>query len=329
MQEIKKRRIVLASVLKPVNDPRMFEKMGQSLSHHYEVHIIGTRSKTDSIHDNIIFHPLASYSRLSLDRMLAPLRILRKILYLKPAMLVICTHELLWMVLIAKIFLRCPVVYDIRENYFRNILYTNSFPSILRVFIALYVRTKEWITRPLINIFFLAEAGYARELSFVKKKLILENKVKKSFLTDGKKWSADDGNIHMLFSGTLALTTGIFVAIDLCTKLHKLEPRIRLHIIGFSPMQSVYHEIKRHIKDSGFILFEVNHEPVLTLGNLTGHTKRRFWRYRIPTQPIDRKYNPHETFRIHGLSIADYLNRPCPLGSVLSPLLGGDSISAG
>ena len=30
MQEIKKRRIVLASVLKPVNDPRMFEKMGQS-----------------------------------------------------------------------------------------------------------------------------------------------------------------------------------------------------------------------------------------------------------------------------------------------------------
>ncbi len=42
MQEIKKRRIVLASVLKPVNDPRMFEKMGQSLSHHYEVHIIGT-----------------------------------------------------------------------------------------------------------------------------------------------------------------------------------------------------------------------------------------------------------------------------------------------
>ena len=169
MQEIKKRRIVLASVLKPVNDPRMFEKMGQSLSPHYEVHIIGTKSKTDSSHDNIIFHPLASYTRLSLDRILAPLRILKKILYLKPALLVICTHELLWVVLIAKIFLRCPVVYDIRENYFRNILYTNSFPPILRVFIALYVRIKEWITIPLINNFFLAEAGYANELSVRKK----------------------------------------------------------------------------------------------------------------------------------------------------------------
>jgi glycosyltransferase involved in cell wall biosynthesis len=263
MQEIKKRRIVLASVLKPVNDPRMFEKMGQSLSPHYEVHIIGTNSKTDSIHDNIIFHPLAPYARLSLDRLLAPLRILKKILYLKPALLVICTHELLWVVLIAKIFLHCPVVYDVRENYFRNILYTNSFPPMLRVFIALYVRIKEWITLPLINIFFLAEAGYARELSFVKnKKVILENKVKKSLLTAAKKWSADDGNIHLLFSGTLALTTGIFVAIDLCTKLHVLEPKIRLHIIGFSPMQSVSQEVKHQTKDKGFILFDVNHEPV-------------------------------------------------------------------
>ena len=300
MQEIKKRRIVLASVLKPVNDPRMFEKMGQSLSHHYEVHIIGTRSKTDSIHDNIIFHPLASYSRISLDRMLAPLRILRKILYLKPALLVICTHELLWMVLIAKIFLRCPVVYDIRENYFRNILYTNSFPSILRVFIALYVRTKEWITRPLINIFFLAEAGYARELSFVKKKLILENKVKKSLLTDGKKWSADDGNIHLLFSGTLALTTGIFVAIDLCTKLHELEPRIRLHIIGFSPMQSVYHEIKRHIKDSGFILFEVNHEPVPHSEILRAIQSADFGVIAYPPNPSTENTIPTKLFEYMG-----------------------------
>ena len=172
---------------------------------------------------------------------LAPLRILKKILYLKPALLIICTHELLWMVLIAKIFLRCPVVYDIRENYFRNILYTNSFPPILRVFIALYVRIKEWITIPVINIFFLAEAGYAKELSFVKnKKVILENKVKKILLPPAKNGVRMTRNIHLLFSGTLAPTTGIFVAIDLATKLHALEPNIRLHIVGFSPMAAVY-----------------------------------------------------------------------------------------
>ena len=105
-------------------------------------------------------------------------------------------------------------------------------------------------------------------------------------LTDGEKWSADDQNIHLFFSGTLALTTGIFVAIDLATKLHALEPKIRLHIIGFSPMQSVYHEIKSHIKDNGFILFEENHEPVTAPGNLTSHPKRRFWSHCLPTEFI-------------------------------------------
>ena len=71
-----------------------------------------------------------------------------------------------------------------------------------------------------------------------------------------------DGNIHLLFSGTFAPTTGIFIAIDLATKLHSSEPKIRLHIIGFSPMQTVYHEIKNQIKDKSFIYFNESLEPV-------------------------------------------------------------------
>lgn len=304
MQEIKKRRIVLASVLKPVNDPRMFEKFGQSLSPHYEVHIIGTNAETDGVHDNIIFHPLAAYARLSLDRMLAPLRILKKILYLKPALLVICTHELLWMVLIAKVFLRCAVVYDIRENYFRNILYTNSFPAILRVFIALYVRIKEWITLPLINIFFLAEVGYSQELSFVKnKKLILENKLKKPLMPDAKKWSVDDQNIHLLFSGTLASTTGIYIAIDLATKLHTLEPRIRLHIIGFSPMRAVYHEIGNQVKDKNFIFFEESHAPVAHTEILNAIQKADFGIIAYPPNPSTQNTIPTKLFEYLGYTL--------------------------
>ena len=41
MQEIKKRRIVLASVLKPANEPRMFDKIGISLANEFEVYCIG------------------------------------------------------------------------------------------------------------------------------------------------------------------------------------------------------------------------------------------------------------------------------------------------
>jgi glycosyltransferase involved in cell wall biosynthesis len=262
MQEIKKRRIVLASVLKPVNDPRMFEKLGQSLSRDFEVHILGT--KGDSSNDKaIFFHPLFDYARFSLNRILAPLKILQKILLIKPAIVIVCTHELLWMVLIAKIFLRCKVIYDIQENYFRNILYTNAFPPILRVFVALYVRSKEWITAPFVNTFFLAEAGYAHELKFPgTKKVILENKVKKINLPVQEKWNSKDQNLHLLFSGTLANTTGIFIAIDLATKLHDLDHTIRLHILGFSPMRTVQREIKNCIRDKSYIYFDESHEPV-------------------------------------------------------------------
>jgi glycosyltransferase involved in cell wall biosynthesis len=263
MQEIKKRRIVLASVLKPVNDPRMFEKMGQSLSAYYDVHIIGTSNALDVSDTSIVFHPLTAYTRLSIDRILAPLRILKKVLDIKPDLLIICTHELLWMVLITKVFLRCKVIYDVRENYYRNILYTRTFPRGVRIFIALYVRLKEWITSPFITLFFLAEAGYEHELEFVKnKKVILENKVKKIPQQAPKKWSETDGNIHLLFSGTLAVTTGVFIAIELASKLHEKDQKIRLHIIGFSPLHYVYQEIKKQIKDKPFIQFKGDDKPV-------------------------------------------------------------------
>jgi glycosyltransferase involved in cell wall biosynthesis len=304
MQEIKKRRIVLASVLKPVNDPRMFEKMGQSLARQYEVHIIGTKSPAATSSNNIFFHPLGSYSRLNIDRMLAPWRILKKILRIKPALIIIATHELLWMVLIAKFFLRCPVVYDVRENYFRNILYTNAFPPILRVFIALYVRIKEWITLPLINYYFLAEAGYEKELTFIRNsKIILENKVKKIPLPPAPKWSDEDRNIHLLFSGTLSPTTGIFIAIDLASRLHALESKIRLHIVGFSPMESVRLEIANLTRNKPFIFYNESHEPVPHLEILKSIQQADFGIIAYPPNPSTENSIPTKLFEYLGYNL--------------------------
>lgn len=263
MQEIKKRRILLASVLKPVDDPRMFEKMGQSLSRDFEVHIIGTKARNMPDHTGIFFHPLSSYSRFSINRILAPFTIFFKIVNIRPNVLIVCTHELLWMVLIARIFPGCKVIYDVRENYFRNILHTNAFPSLIRAFIAGYVRFKEWITAPLITTFMLAEAGYAKELKFIGTNYVtIENKVKRVALPTSEKWRVADGNIHLLFSGTLSPTTGVFVAIDIASKLYAVDARIRLHIIGFSPMKIVQQEIVNAIRDKSYICFKESGEPV-------------------------------------------------------------------
>lgn len=263
MQEIKKRRIVLASVLKPVNDPRMFEKMGQSLSRLYEVHIIGDSGTTRQDNASIVFHPLSYFKRISFGRLTAPLRILKKIITIKPDLLIICTHELLWMVLLARLFVHCRVIYDVQENYYRNIRSTNAFPSAIRFFIALYVRFKEKITVPLINFYLLAEGTYVEELSFVsRKKIVIENKLKRIDLEPVPKKRDADGNIHLLFSGTLAPTTGVFNAIDLASALYAAEPKIRLDIIGFSPLPEVYKKIKDDIRDKPFIQFHSSEKPV-------------------------------------------------------------------
>jgi hypothetical protein len=170
---------------------------------------------------------------------------------------------LLWIALAAKILRGCSIIYDIRENYFRNILYTNAFPPVIRVFIALYVRIKERITSAFINFFFLAEAGYARELSFVgSRKIILENKLKKVDLPLKQKWSAVDQQLHLLFTGTLAITTGVFVAIDIATKLHSVNPAVRLHIVGFSPIPAIQREIEQATAHKDFIYFQNSRKPV-------------------------------------------------------------------
>ena len=129
---MKKRRIVLASVLKPVDDTRMFEKMGTSLAATYAVHIVGYPGNAALLeHDSLFVHPLRPFRRISLGRMLAPWRILTRVVALRPAVFVFCTHELIFVALLARLLTSCRLVYDVRENYYRNILYTAAFPRAL------------------------------------------------------------------------------------------------------------------------------------------------------------------------------------------------------
>src|SRR5436189_206672 len=105
MQEMKKRAIVIASVLKPVNDTRMFEKMGRSLAktNQWSVHIIGFGDAHSSDEPNITFQPLGSFGRISLRRIFAPIKALMIFHKVKPSSIIITTHELLLSALLYKL----------------------------------------------------------------------------------------------------------------------------------------------------------------------------------------------------------------------------------
>ncbi|MEJ7647101.1 MAG: hypothetical protein WKF87_21055 [Chryseolinea sp.] len=253
MQEIKKRRIVLASILKPVNDPRMFEKLATTLAPHYEVHVIGhsTRQVTNS--ENITQHTIGPFDRISLVRLLSSFAVLRKILQLRPLMLIVCTHELLFVGILAKMITGCRIVYDIQENYARNIYYGKAFPLLLRPVLAAYVRLKELTLSRMYHHFFLAEKLYQRELAFIRHRCtILENKVKQDHFVRHNR-NNDSDSIQLLFSGTIADTTGVFTAIDVATRLHAVDSRVHLVVIGFAAQTSIRSRLISEVKGKSFI----------------------------------------------------------------------------
>jgi hypothetical protein len=317
VQERKKRRIVLASILKPVDDTRMFEKMGATLatSGQYEVSIVGYPSSHQASHPSIRLFPIRPFSRLSLSRLFAKWWVFSKVWSLKPDIFIFNTHELIVPALWLKILFGSSVVYDVRENHYRNILHSGSFPFALRWPLALVVRFKEKVLAPMIDHFILAEKSYEREFKFHRSGwTVIQNKALQTFGHSAKagrdslppgpqiksrldaapsiKGSQNslspgdgrgeaqpaDGNgthhsahspqkdtlnsshppgenrtVTLLFTGTLAASTGVFQAITLAKSLHNIDHAIKLKIIGYAAQSEVRKRIVDETKDSGFI----------------------------------------------------------------------------
>jgi glycosyltransferase involved in cell wall biosynthesis len=255
MQEIKKTRIVIASVLKPVDDTRMYEKMGLSLAStgKAEVHIIGYPTTSSPTSNDIRFHPLKRFSRVSIGRITAAWVIAIRFIRLKPSVIIVTTHELLLAAVLTKFIRGSRIIYDVRENYYRNIVYTNSFPAVLRYFVAWHVRFKEMITAMFVGHFILAERGYDKELSFPgPRKTVIENKLKRP---DGivQKVNRRVTGSNFLFSGTLAETTGVFKAIELASLLHASDNSIQFTIVGYAAKKDVRTKIREAVKGKPYI----------------------------------------------------------------------------
>lgn len=211
-------------------------------------------------------HPLGEMKRMSVRRLFAPLRVLVKVLKINPKILIITTHELLWIAVVAKLLTGCSLVYDVQENYYLNILHTEAFPKLLRPFVANYVRLKEWITSPFVDHFILAEHGYANELPFLRKFTVLENKVRKPTVEIHRSTTK---RTKLLFTGTLAPTTGVLTAIQIAKELHAVDDEITLHIIGYASQPSFFEKLESEISAFPYITLTggdrlVSHEQILS-----------------------------------------------------------------
>lgn len=252
-------KIAIASTLKPVIDPRAYEKIGKTLaeSGQYEVHILGS-SPTNNLEDSKLFLHNISNTNGILRRILLPITLLVELLKIKPKALIITTHELLVIGVFFKLYSGCKLLYDIQENYYFNLIYQKNYPKILRYLLAIYVRTKEILLANFMDHFLLAEKCYAQEIKFLKHRYtILENKYKAA---DNGIKKQQQSKTEFLLSGTISRMYGVFEALHFFSQLPASE--YKLVIIGHCSNRSTFNQLKKEIADVENIDFHVSLTPI-------------------------------------------------------------------
>ena len=251
-----KKTIVIASILKPSDDVRGFRKIAQSLvkTNKYEVNIIGNGGKIESGTDNIKLDTHVVYRAQWLKRIFLRYAILRKIVSSEPALIIITTHELLTVGLLAKWFCKAKIIYDIQENYYRNATMHGFIGRVVGGFI----RIKEHFCTPFIDHYWLAEKCYQHELPFVKSShTVVENK---PLPIPMKRPS--NAPIRALFSGTISNYSGVRRALQLMKALAEISHDFEGKFVGqiHDPQLEVW--IKDALKTCPSISLECDRLPV-------------------------------------------------------------------
>ena len=261
---IEKRKIVLASLLKPVDDPRMYEKFALSMSqtNKYDINIIGFASKKIPDHPDIHFHPIFKFKRLSLKRLISAFKYWQKLLEVKPELIIVNTHDLLIVSCAYKIIFGGKIIYDVQENYKANIIWSSDLPLPLRHLLAWAVRTKEHIAKRMIIHFFLAEKCYLNECSFIERSFtFLENKALRPSVVQYERekparllnLSGSERTIRFIYSGTIAESYGIFDCLHLIERWASGGADVLLTIIGYCPRMDTLDVLRQKIKDKPYI----------------------------------------------------------------------------
>lgn len=246
-----KNKILIGSVLKPVDDVRHYHKLAKSiLFDENEIHIFGYTSKNKPAEATVFFHNSLPFFRISLTRLFKPLAFFLLALRLKPALIICGTHELLAVSIFTKWLLGCNVIYDVRENYYANIVYTDTFPPILRHIVAYIVRCNEYFYSVFTDYFILAEQCYGYELPFLKKGkyTVIENKFTPIITKESD--NRPPRLRHFMITGTLGLHYGTKEGIAFFKQLKAHQPDCTLTVSGVVRHKSLLPLLKEESIDN-------------------------------------------------------------------------------
>jgi glycogen(starch) synthase len=268
--------VLLASVLKPVDDTRMRGKFAESLLElpATNVHIAGrATSHLPAEAPNLPQqHPIFRGSRLSLNRLAAQWRYWRLLRHLAPAIVFVHAPELLPLTLLWQwLGHRRHFVYDIRENYALNISTQGVYQGFTRRLLAGLLRQVETLAAQQASAVILAEASYVNELPFLvrlppQRVLVLENKYQPQAgeivaVHHSAPKAAEP--LRLLFSGTISEINGVREAIALTQELRRIRPGgAQLTIIGFCQQPELLRYLEQTAANDDWLTLVGGAQPV-------------------------------------------------------------------
>lgn len=229
------KKIAIASTLKPIDDVRSFHKIGKTLNKQaiFQISAIGPAYNVQNLpHQGILLTPLAPTKRLSLKRFITPWKIAFYLIKNSVDVIIITSHELIVPIMLVKLCRSTKVIYDVQENYFRNLWHQTNYPLLLGRLMALFIRFKEYCSAPFIDSFLLAERCYLDELKFVRNKaIILENRALHAALPNASLMRGQRP-FEIVFTGTISKHSGIDLLSNFLTATEQFSDDFNFHIIG-------------------------------------------------------------------------------------------------
>ncbi|MEP4535021.1 MAG: hypothetical protein ABJ004_18140 [Cyclobacteriaceae bacterium] len=239
------KKILIASVLKPVDDVRLYSKLACSLAkaNKYEIFILGKGTGKKSSNNKISFCENGNFGRISLKRFGSQFYLARLIQKLKPDTVIITAIELLPLAVLLKPFFGFKIFYDVIENYRLNVKHQQEYGAITKLVLLPVIAMIETLTFWAVDHFLLAEKSYQYEMKNLGKRLtVLQNK---TVLPHGYntpiRWQKD-APLKLLFSGSISHYSGIIDALKIFEEIEKFYPNVELKIIG-SCQEKTLHDL--------------------------------------------------------------------------------------
>lgn len=255
--------LIIASVLKPVDDTRMLYKLGFSIreTNKYDLNIIGFSTKKTPKVKNIRLIEIFSGPRMHPSRFLVPFKFLQRLFKIKPAIVIVTTFELLPVATIGKWLLSYQLIYDIQENYAKNMACNQTLPHLGRILGILMVKISEKFSQHAIDHYLFAEQCYVSEMPAINNYTVIENKapipanLKPSFRLDYQ-------SPHFIISGTITAVYGVIPAINWFLQLRKHLPKAKLTIVGHCPMTEFARELEQKYGQIKGINLDLSQNPL-------------------------------------------------------------------